>query len=260
MPIDGFGGADQSLTELIQGKPIGYTPVFKFGRNTDVDSTVSESAPADIWDGGATVLVYPFPASAGALEIVSDNVNDTLLGTGARTVAVVWQDDSFVEFMATANMNGTTAVAVDPDGYRSYRAFVVMAGSTGVNEGTISITIGGTEVAKIMPSTGQTRMAIYTIPSVTHNGDTIADAKLYQCSGKVLRSGGTGKAEAQLRVRNNGGSWTSQDDLVLDPKDLIDYVDGRGYPVGADIRLTAVNASNNNLVVFGNFSMRLYHG
>lgn len=58
-------------------------PVHKFGRNSDIDTA---SDPEDVWEGGGLYTGQPVQAS-DAIEVVSNDANDSALGTGCRTAA-----------------------------------------------------------------------------------------------------------------------------------------------------------------------------
>lgn len=134
---------------------------FKFGQ-TDVAGT-TESI---VWDGGG---VYIFLTSAQTIDIVSDDANDTLLGTGARTLQIFGLDSDYVEINEIVELNGLTPVTTTLEFFRVFRMVVLTSGTVsltaGANVGTIIATGGATKVAQINPLNGQTLMAIYTIPA-----------------------------------------------------------------------------------------------
>lgn len=132
--------------------------VQKFGRNPE-----SGTAAEDIWDGGG---LYPFQTSAQSIEAVSDDADDAAAGTGARTIIVEGLDANWALQSETVILNGLTAVDLANTYIRIFRAYVVTAGSQGVNDGNISIQIdgGGTVLAQITEAMGQTLMAVYTVP------------------------------------------------------------------------------------------------
>jgi len=146
-----------------KGDFTGYTKVSKFGRNPGVKSADYES----IWDG---TNLYPWPTAAETLSVVSDDADDTSAGTGARTVEIEGLDSSWNVLTETVTMNGLTPVVTTGLFLRVYRARVVTAGSTGANEGTITMTntTSSNVIAQISVDNsgfGQTLMACYTIPA-----------------------------------------------------------------------------------------------
>jgi hypothetical protein len=68
---------------------------------------------------------------------------------------------------ATVILNGQTDVAIPKGFVRLYRAAVLHAGASGVNEGTLSVEVDATVNAGviIVALDGQTQQAIYTVPS-----------------------------------------------------------------------------------------------
>jgi hypothetical protein len=143
---------------LINAARTGDT-VQKFGRIAAAGVTAE-----DIWDGGG---LYPFQTSAQSIEAVSDDADDDKdAGTGARTIIVEGLDANWALQSETVELEGLTAVDLQNTYIRIFRAYVVMAGSQGVNDGNISIQIdgGGTVLAQITAEMGQTLMAVYTVP------------------------------------------------------------------------------------------------
>lgn len=123
----------------------------------------------DLWGGAANLV---FPTAAESWEIVSDDVNDTAAGTGARTVLVPYLDDSFEEQSIIATMNGTTPVALNADHFRTYyrRALVLTSGSvssTDSNAGKITIQVagGGAERGIIPVGNGVSLDSQTTVPA-----------------------------------------------------------------------------------------------
>ena len=158
----GSGDIDFYLA-VAKGDFTGYAKVSKFGRNPGVKSADYES----IWDGSN---LYPWPTAAETLNVVSTDTDDSSSGTGARTVEIEGLNSSWAVITETVSMNGTTNVTTTNSFLRVYRARVVTAGSSGVNEGTITMTnttssnvIG--QISVDNSGFGQTLMAIYTIPA-----------------------------------------------------------------------------------------------
>jgi len=160
--VPGSGDIDFYLA-VAKGDFTGYAKVSKFGRNPGVKSADYES----IWDG---TNLYPWPTAAETLNVVSTDTDDSSSGTGARTVEIEGLNSSWAVITETVSMNGTTNVTTTNSFLRVYRARVVTAGSSGVNEGTITMTntTSSNVIAQISVDNsgfGQTLMAIYTIPA-----------------------------------------------------------------------------------------------
>ena len=148
---------------VAKGDFTGYTNVSKFGRNPSVKSSDYET----LWDGSN---LYPWPTAAETLNVVSTDADDSSSGTGARTVEIEGLDSNWDVLTETVSMNGTTNVTTTNSFLRVYRVRVVTAGSTGVNEGTITCTnttssnvIG--QISLGSSGFGQSLMALYTVPA-----------------------------------------------------------------------------------------------
>ena len=149
---------------VAKGDFTGYSNVSKFGYNPTVGSGNYES----IWEGSNA---YPWMSTDDQLEVLSSDTDDTSAGTGARTVELQGLDSSWNVLTETVTMNGTSAVTTTGSFLRIFRARVVTAGSSGRNEGTITIRDQDTSTTRALitnPATygnGQTLMAVYTIPA-----------------------------------------------------------------------------------------------
>jgi hypothetical protein len=117
-----------------------------------------------IWETGGQ---YPWQSTAVTVDVVSDDANDDVAGTGARTLRIQGLDGSYNLAEETVDMDGTTTVTTTQTFLRVFRMSVETAGSSGNNEGTITVTYtGGSDVAAtITAGNGQTLMAVYTIPA-----------------------------------------------------------------------------------------------
>jgi len=143
-----------------QGKVPGYSMINKFGYNPSIGSGSFET----IWETGGD---YPYQSTAVTVDVVSDDTNDDVAGTGARTLRIQGLDGSYNLAEETVDMDGTTTVTTTQTFLRVFRMSVETAGSSGNNEGTITVTYtGGSDVAAtISEGNGQTLMALYTIPA-----------------------------------------------------------------------------------------------
>ena len=161
-PITGGSTVDDIPFYLAvqQGKVPGYSMVNKFGYNGSIGSLAFET----IWETGDD---YPWQSTAVTVDVVSDDTNDDVAGTGARTLRIQGLDGSYNLAEETVNMDGTTTVTTTQTFLRVFRMSVETAGSSGNNEGTITVTYtGGSDVAATITSgNGQTLMCLYTIPA-----------------------------------------------------------------------------------------------
>ena len=195
--------------EVARGNISGMTGVNKFGRNDDIDSA---SGYEDIWAGGGTRV---YLSSAETMDIVSDDANDdgSPASTGALTLRIEGLDSSYDEISEDVTLNGTTAVTTSNSYLRVHRAYILTAGSSGTNEGTITIdptTSGsGSRQGSIGPGDGQTLISHYTIP----NGKTAFFVGGQLSIASQTGSAGVKEARAQLMRRDFGGAWRIQSDL-----------------------------------------------
>ena len=161
-PITGGSTVDDIPFYLAvqQGKVPGYSMVNKFGYNSSIGSLSFET----IWETGND---YPWQSSAVTVDVVSDDTNDDVVGTGARTLRIQGLDGSYNLAEETVDMDGTTTVTTTQTFLRVFRMSVETAGTSGNNVGNISVTYtGGSDVAAtITAGNGQTLMTLYTIPA-----------------------------------------------------------------------------------------------
>lgn len=155
-----------NLLDISRGLYQGVKAVNGFGRNPNIDAN---STPQDIWAGGGLYTGFPTGA-AEEMEIFSDDLNDTLLGSGARTVKISDLLDASGARMpdVEVDLNGTTPVSLGAElYYRAAKVLVLSAGSTEANEGVITLRHITTTVnvfAKIPIGVNRTLVAVATVP------------------------------------------------------------------------------------------------
>ncbi len=162
-----FGDSD-FLLDVAAGKVDGHETRVLIGSLPSSAVNTYE----DLWSEGG-ILVQP--TAAESWEIVSDNANDTAGGTGAQTVVVTYLDDTLTTQVSVASMNGTTPVALNSDHFRvensngasGGRTVVIAAGSSGSNEGKITVRVagGGATRTSILPGVGISENGQYTVPT-----------------------------------------------------------------------------------------------
>ena len=142
----------------------GYHAVHKFGAGelTSIMKPISQ--------GG----FYRVPTTPTSLEFVSDDVDDTYLGAGARQITITGLDSSWEEVTFTINTSGTTAVALPIDLLRVYRWYVSSSGTYATqtvasHQGELELReVGGGQTWSIIPNSpfpvGQSEIGVYTIP------------------------------------------------------------------------------------------------
>jgi hypothetical protein len=66
--------------QVTRGMVAGHKPLFKFGLNSDIDSSFET-----IWSHSS---LYVYPTTAAVMKVSSTSADDAAAGTGARTVLV----------------------------------------------------------------------------------------------------------------------------------------------------------------------------
>jgi len=162
--INSFAAASNIV--ISAGDLTGYSAINKFGRNPNIGG-----APETIWMYGGR---YVYLTSPSTVYAHSADTDDSVSGTGARTVTIQGLDGNYESIEETVTVR--SGVASTAQFLRVFRAFVATAGSTGTNEGDIIISTGaagtGTVLADIGTigtgttyGLGQTQLALYTIPA-----------------------------------------------------------------------------------------------
>jgi hypothetical protein len=133
--------------------------IHKFGRNPDVD--IGEE---DIWTVGGE---RTWLTSASTLEVISDDANDDVGGTGAMSVIIEGLDENFDFASETVAMNGVSASDPTTKSFiRVNRVYVAATGTyNGNNIGNIIVRIssGGATQAEILAGIGQTEQTHYSV-------------------------------------------------------------------------------------------------
>lgn len=224
------------------GNVPGVSHIEKFGMNTDVDN-----AKETIWDGGG---IYTYIETAETLTVTSDSVNDVVAGSGARTVEIQGMNQAGEVIVETVDMGATTVAEFK----RVFRAKVLTAGASGVNEGTISVTSDDTSTVLAIigidgtgsnsAGRGQTFMAQYTIPA----GKTGYITQWTVGAGKQNTD-----AISMLMIRDpdapGNGAWQAKDIITVS---ATTYAKNYNIPIkvneGDDIEVRAYSSVNNSLV------------
>ena len=144
----------------------GVKTIHKFGHNASIGTNYVPITQNSIW---RTPIVLT------SLELVSSDVNDTLLGTGARSVYVEGIGEDWHEVTEIVDMDGTDPVALANTYFRIVRMYVVDTGTyataaAGSHIGTLTLqeTGAGDAWASIDATDfplGQTEIGAYTIPA-----------------------------------------------------------------------------------------------
>lgn len=177
---------------ILLGQVGGSKAVHLTGRRLAID------AESELWGGTNPRPFRPelaslagLGAAAQQLTAQSTSANDAFAGTGANVILIEYLDENGFERMAQGIMagfspaqlyqvraegvgNSTTLVPVDeeprpvPNAVRVQRAYVIAAGASASNEGTISIYLGpigaGAESATIVATENITKASSFTVP------------------------------------------------------------------------------------------------
>lgn len=187
--------------DIAEGNVVDHSVFRQFGHNAAVGATwETVYAKSDL---------RTYLTSAERLQIVSDDVDDdgSPVGNGARTLTVTGLDGSYDALVETVTMNGTTNVLTDGSFLRVTNIAVATAGSTGYNEGTITISNNGDTAVldQINPQVNASLSACYTVP----NGYTA-----YAIQAMATESSSKG-CEFGFWLRPLGGLWTMKRTIVL---------------------------------------------
>jgi len=238
--------------KVAMGEVPGYSSVNKFGHNP------AATTGDDVWGGGGVYAFYP--STAQAVEIASTDADDNSTGTGARTAIVYGLGTAWQESSEEVTLNGTTPVDLDSSFIRLFRCVVLTAGSSGANEGTLTVKIdgAGTTGIQVDVGDGQTQQTIYTIP---------ANKTAYFVKGYVGMAGDdkAGEvAEFQWLMRPNtipDGAWAVKGQVSLNSigTGTWQYLYGipaGGIPEKTDIRIRVI-AATATLGVVGGYDLIL---
>lgn len=221
------------------GDVAGSSYIEKFGMNVDVDTNKET-----IWDGGG---IYSYISTAETVAITSTSGADSAAGTGARTVEIQGLDATHTLVYETLTVGGGAGTQ---EFLRIFRANVVTAGTSGINEGTVSITSSGTStvLAQIgvdgtgsnAAGRGQTFMALYTVPA----GKTAYLTQWTVGCGKQNTD-----AVATFLAKPEGSAWNAKDIITVSATTYAkDYKIPLQFTEKTDIEVRAYSTTNNSLV------------
>ena len=208
----------------------------KFARNTAVGTTL-----VDIWTAGTNLA---FLGSAETMDVSSGSANDTLLGTGARSVTLQGLDGDWNEISETVDMNGTSAVTTTQRFLRVNRAFIEDVGTIQTNDDDIDIvaTTAATTQAQIGAGLGQTLKSQVSIPA----GFTALITRFY-----VNTSRGD-DIRFILETREFGKGWRVKRDLQVFESHISVQLDTYiTVSEKADIRCRAAVSQGSAVVSYG---------
>ena len=197
-----LASASDIKTDISLGLVNGKELKFASGFNDDIDTANTEIIATQ---GGVS---YPYPTSADTLDIASSSALDTIAGTGARALRIEGLDANRLEITEDIALDGTSTVVTALSYIRVNSVAVITGGSTGENQGTISVnhTTSGDLLSEIIiSSTGQGQnRAFNTIQSIPL-GKTALLALIVVSITRRAGTTGVKEGEIQIRVRPLGG-------------------------------------------------------
>ena len=233
--------------------------INKFGRNPEIDIA---TAPEDVWNGGGIYTGQPTGFTPETISIVSSSIldNGVTPNTGARTIQIFGlltstsTDYTEEEF----TLNGTTPVVSTSTWYRINRAYTLTTGSTGENQGTITINPSTTTAnifCSMPPLFNQTPIGAFTIPF----GRT-GYLKKYKVS--IVRASGTaGSASVAIRIRDTlgGGVYRVRDVFEMStasPYEIDINNNTISMVAGSDIKISVLSVSDNDTIVSASMNIQ----
>jgi len=236
---------DSTATFVTDGVAVGDMVVndtkIAHGSITSVDSE-TQLTVFDMNDGQNREVTN---VSGDAYRIV--NANDT----GAALVRVEQLLDGNLNSLDDRYvvLNGTTGVLIDDDIMRASRAKVILAGSSGLNEGVLTGRQASTTANVFMqvPTVGRTTIGAFTIPA-----EKIGLIKRVRAS--ITRANGSaGSATINLNARGFGEAWNAIRSFEVQTGAATEFtqIGGDILRPGTDVKFTIQQVSDNSTISDG---------
>jgi hypothetical protein len=199
------------MGELGTAVAIGAIPGWESFRKFGMNPNVIVSSTQEMWPLGTRRVL---PTTPAVVSTVSDDAADTnLTGTGGWELVISGLGPTFLEQEETIELDGLNPVTTTALFSRINRTYCKTAGTSGINVGNISSSIGGNIQAYIESDQGQTHQALYTVPA----------NKYLLITGGLLgvgRMGGSTDLRIMSQIKLNGvdgpdASWRSISDIYL---------------------------------------------
>lgn len=232
MPANSSVANSEFQIAVALGLVPGWRLLRKFGMNDTVQSGVNEMWPRT----GSRVQ----PSVAGVCTVVSDGATDTYpSGIGTRTVRVEGLDADGLEIYEDFELSGLTPVVGSKLFWRINRMYGLTAGSTQLNEGVITASVGGNVQYMIEAGEGQSHQTHYTVPA----GHVLLVYEYTIGVGRMANADLDVLSQVRFYDENGTGHWRSFDDLFLYNGARVDHkimvpITGR-----ADIRQKIVSST-----------------
>ena len=223
---------------VASGESSSHTVWTKYGRIPDLDSGIV----SDITTFGDMT----FPTTASTLSVVSDSVNDTSAGTGAKVIMVHGLDSNWDYIEEHLTMNGTTSVSSTQSFLRINRMHVMACGSSESNIGKITLSLSGNTCAQILPKKGSSEQCIFSVPA-----NTVGYLMNFRASASNSTGSGQKQAFIEFWIKTYGTGWIQSSSEGVDSSGgSVSYMPiiPLKIPAKTDIKLTASAAQNNTQI------------
>ena len=220
--------------------------VEKFGASLVVSDEIST-----IWEEGG---IYNYLTTASKLSAISDDSEDALNGTGARTIEIEGLDANYNTITEIISCNATDGTDGGPEStnefLRVFRANVKTAGSDGTNAGLIDINSNVSPIIAIgtngagganIEGFGQSQSSVYTIP---------AGKTGYLTQWSVGSSDYNTKVHAYFVASevNDGTILRIKDVMFLNNYSIKDYKVPLAFPAKTDLEVRAWDGATGTSV------------
>lgn len=219
--------------------------IEKFGANLSVGSDLET-----IWEEGG---IYNYLTTTSKVSAISDNIQDSLNGTGARTIEIEGLDGDYNVIKEVISCNATDGTQGGPESVneflRVYRAVVKTVGATGTNDGFIDINTNTGPIIAIgthgtgvnEEGFGQSQTSVYTIP---------ADKTGYLTQWSVGTSDANKSVHAYFMSSevNDGTILRIKDVMFLNNYSIKDYKVPLAFPAKTDLEVRAYDGATGAAV------------
>ena len=143
--------------DVSTGSAVGQRPIIIEGYRSGLTD-----ANLQLWNHTTDAVNL---SSAVTLQVSSSDSNDTLAGTGARTLYIEGLDSNFNEINEEVSLNGTVDVNTTNQYIKVNNAVVTSVGSNGNNAGIIRVRRTTDPILLINTTESISRHGMYTVPA-----------------------------------------------------------------------------------------------
>ena len=223
----------------------GCSPLFKFGKNQDIDTG---TVPEDIISIGGEKL---FPTAASTISFVSTSASDTDGGVGINTLILEGLDENYDIISETITLNGITPIVSSLSYLRANRLTGTLSGTSQKAVGAITGTHDEGAIVQIPIGDGQSSDCTYTVPR-----DHVLLIDRFTAS--LERSGSGAAAELHFEVKPFGtNTWQEKADVSLAASgtSYIQRDSDLWFLISekSDVRIHASQVATNNTFIAASF-------